>query len=695
MSRNLQFYPTPVGAQLKRIEEAPLAKTRASLELVPDHASDAFFFRSIERMKITLNEPQIAAVRHLSGPALCLAGAGSGKTSVLTSRVGYLISVHKVHHKNILLMTFTQKAAEEMRDRIARLPGITSRMAKDITAGTFHSVFLKLLRSRGYDQKILSMDWHKYAVLKNILKALELQDAYDPESLLALLSSYKCRIIGVDEVPTKTPPDREMKEIFTRYEEWKRDNNYMDFDDMLFETLQLLRQDGRLLNSMRTRFKYILCDEWQDTNPLQYALIQLIISEQQNLFVVGDPNQCIYSFNGADVTILNDFDQDFPQTKVYRLNINYRSSASIVGLGNKIIEGSDMRHKNLLEATKPSRYLPQYLRPNTTDDEARLIVADIRAAVSRGERKYSDFAILYRTASSSRAMFEQLVLEGVPFVAFGKSESFYDQPIVKPVIDHLRLSFAPKSIDAIGGILPSLYLNRDRGISHIQAQDFLNPKDKPILHIITLSGLKTYQKQRLFDRIKMIDGLKGMNPEAAVQEIRKSYDSYIEADARKSATLHKEMIKEALSEVESSAKRFNTVPEFLAFIDLITQKNKEMEKLQNDPEIDAIHSMSIHKSKGLEYPVVYLTGASETILPHSCALEADKRGDMVSKQQGDAKVAAAIEEERRLAYVAVTRAKEELKISSPSIYRGETVEVSRFLVEAFATVKCGKQIPMF
>ena len=485
-------------------------------------------------------------------------------------------------------------------------------------------------------------------------------------------------------MPNKTPIEKEIRDIFGRYESWKAENDYIDFDDMLFEALLLLQRSDDLLASMRRRFKYILCDEWQDTNPLQYALIKLILGPQQNLFVVGDPNQCIFGFNGADVSIINDFDQEFPQAKVYGLDVNYRSTASIVGLGNKIISGSALRHKNLLKATKTNEHRPQYLRPNTTDDEARLIAEDIRNAVLRGNRKYSDYAIIYRTASSSRAMFEQLVLQQLPFISFNKGESFYEQAIVKPVIAHLRLALDPKSFDSIESILPTLYLNREKTMDYVQTQDLLDPKEKPIFHLITLPDLKPFQKQQLFDRIKLIDAIKNMKPDAAIREIRKGYDKYLDADERKKVTLHKEMIQETLSEIEASAKRFDSVSEFLSFIELIIEKHKEMEELREDPNTEALHMMTIHKSKGLEYPIVYLIGASETILPHSSALEANERDDMISEQKGAVKVEAALEEEKRLAYVAITRAKEELKISSPSYFRGEQVEVSRFLLEAFS-----------
>jgi DNA helicase-2/ATP-dependent DNA helicase PcrA len=680
MSRNFSFYSTPVGAKSKNIEEAPLANAKTSVELVPDHVEDAFFFRSLEENNIRLNESQIEAVRHFDGPALCVAGAGSGKTSVLTSRVGYLISVQGVHHKNILLMTFTSKAAEEMKERIATLPGLTRKTAKEITAGTFHSIFYRLLKSQGYDQKVLSSDKQKQTALKIILKRMNLQDSYEPETLLALLSSYKNQIIGVDDVPSKMPMEKEIKGIFRQYEQWKRDNDYIDYDDMLFESLHLLQRSESLLASMQNRFKYILCDEWQDTNPLQYELIKMIAKPQNNLFVVGDDDQTIFSFNSADSSIILNFDKEYAGTKVITLDVNYRSTTSIVGLGNAVISHNQFRHDKTLKATKTNDRPPSFIRPNNTDDEAKLIIENIVSKVKKGERQYRDFAIVHRTVSSSRAIFDQLVLKDIPFIAYTRGETFYEQSIVRPVIDHLRLSLNPQDYEAISGITPTLYLNKEKTLDFIAVRNQVSPKDKLMLHLISLPDIKDFQRQQIFDRLKLIDQLKTMKPVAAVQEIRKTYDKYLEANDRKNITLHKEMINETLSEIESSAKQFDSVQDYIHFIDKIIKKNKEMEEL---PQANVVSLMTIHRSKGLEFPVVYLIGASEGILPHSSSLETDNRKDMISDKNGGEKVDAAIEEERRLTYVAITRAKEELYISSPSYYRGGQVEVSRFLLDPY------------
>jgi len=680
---NSILQPYPVGSSLKSITKASLANEKTSIDLVPDSDHDAFFFRSLEEKGLRLNEAQIKAVRHSHGPALCVAGAGSGKTSVLTSRVGHLITVQGVHHKNILLMTFTTKAAEEMKERISYLPGITRKMAQEITAGTFHSIFYRLLKSQGYNQKVLSNEKQKQTTLKIILKKMDLQDTYEPETLLALLSSYKNQMIGIEDVPSKTAVDKEIKEVFRQYEQWKLNNHFIDFDDMLYEALQLLKRSETLLKAMQNRFQYILCDEWQDTNPLQYELIQMIAKPHNNLFVVGDDDQTIFSFNSADSSIFLNFDQVYKETDVITLDVNYRSTNSIVALGNAVISHNQQRRYKTLQATREDSKTPHFLRPQTTDEEAKWIIDMIMNEVRLGRRNYRDFAIIHRTTSNSRAMFEQMVMQDIPFISYTKGETFYEQSIVRPIIDHLRLSLEPQSFKALEGIIPSLYLNKEKTLDFITIRDLASPKKNLCHHLLSLPDLKEFQRNQIADRIKLIEKLKSFKPKKAIQEIRQAYDRYIEANDRKNITLHKEMIKETLAEIEQSARQFETVIEFVQFIDTIIDKNKKMEELRRNPEANAISLMTIHRSKGLEFPVVYLIGASEGILPHSSSLEADERKDMISEKSGEDKVAAAIEEERRLTYVAISRAQEELYISSPSYYRGEQTEVSRFLLEAF------------
>lgn len=672
----------PHGATRKEIHEAETANIETTVELVGDEEADAFYFRALEEKGVKLNEPQLQATRHFEGPALVLAGAGSGKTRVLSSRAGYLLSIHQVPPNQILLLTFTKKAADEMKERIGHLPGLTPRDVREITTGTYHSIFLRLLKAQGDNRKILSNEKRKHIYLKNIMREMSVKDDYEPESLLAILSHYKNQMISVEEMPAEKPVEKEVKKILKRYEKVKHNEGYMDFDDILLDAYHLLQKDHKILEMLQKRYAFILCDEWQDTNPVQYELIKMIASPQNNLFVVGDDDQTIYEFNGADSSIILNFHNEYPDTKTYNLDINYRSTTKIVGLANQVISFNQKRYQKTLKATKPHEDSPNYFRPKDPNEEAEEVVRNIVIEVEEGRRSFKDFAILYRANSNSRAIFDQFVLQNIPFVAYGDTNTFYEQALVKPVIDHLRLALDPKNMDAVYGMLPTLYLNREQTSDFIWNRESRHPKKHLLEHTLKLPHLKEFQKKQIDERIQLLKKIKSLKPLEAVREIRKFYDKYVEANEKQNLTMHKEMVKDTLEEIESAASRYNTISDFLAFVDEIIQKNEDMMKVRKDSEADVVKVMTIHKSKGLEFPVVYLIGASENVLPHRSALDANERKDMVIDSKK--KVAAAIEGERRLAYVAITRAQEELYISSPCTNREKQVPISRFIMDVFS-----------
>ena len=323
-----------------------------------------------------------------------------------------------------------------------------------------------------------------------------------------------------------------------------------------------------------------------------------------------------------------------------------------------------------------------FSRPRDTDHEAAVVIQKIQEKINAAEWQYGDITILYRTISSCRAMTEQLVEFGIPFQLHAEYSSFYQQPIVKQVIDYLRLSLNPRNYEAIANILPTLFIARDKGMAFIEERELGAPSDEPLSHLKELPGLKDFHRQQVEERIELIRCLNREHPTKAVKIIRGVYDKYVEADERKTVTMHKDLILETLSEIEASANNHQTVTEFVHFIDRINEK-LDQNKTRTEDANREVNVMSIHKSKGLEFPVVFLIGASETILPHSSALDADNRKDLTHHEHASEKTTAAMEEERRLMYVAITRAKQEVHISSPIQYRGKNVEVSRFLMEAF------------
>jgi DNA helicase II / ATP-dependent DNA helicase PcrA len=676
---NYSIYP--FEAEKTDIPSASLHKGQTSKELVASGEEDAFFFRKIEEAGILLNEAQIAAVRHGSGPCLTLAGAGTGKTTVLVCRAGYLMNVKDIMPQNILLVTFTKKAAEEMKQRINSLPGIEGR-GKGVQASTFHALFLYLLRSRHYTQEIIGNDRYKQIILKQLQREMNIYDPYDAETLLAKLSHYKLNKINIKEMPQSSKSDKEIRDILIRYEEWKRRNHKMDFDDILTEAYDLLDMNPNLLQSLQHRFQYVMVDEFQDTNLIQYELIKMIAAHG-NLFVVGDDDQTIYSFNGARNEFILDFDEEFPEARIVTLKENYRSDACIIGLGNEVIDRNVHRRNKRLIATKEEKEKPLYARPATADEEAVWVTEEIERMVEGGY-SYRDITILHRTMSSGRAVFEQLLMKEIPFQPYNQKDSlFYENWTVKPVVDYLRLCIVPRNFDAIGNILPTMFIRREQGMAHILQEDSKARKKYPLIHLTTMNGLKPFQVKNIKSRMKFIKSLQEDSPETAIKKIRKEfYHQYLDAQESHVVTEQKELIKEMLTELEGSAKRFETISSFITFIDEMKAKYEDVYQNKNR-ETDSVSLMTIHRSKGLEFPVVFLIGAIEGNLPHSSALNAGKLEDKIYKESAH-KEKGALEEERRLAYVAITRAKEKLFISSPAYYQGEVRKCSRFISDIFS-----------
>lgn len=573
-----------------------------------------------------------------------------------------------------------------MIQRIRMLPGISQSMANRIVAGTFHSIFLKFLRSNGYNQKILANEKYKEIMIKNILRRQGLLDSYEPETILSLISYYKSSMIYPGQLKAKTPVEKEIKNIYSQFEKDKEKANYIDFDDILTESFHLLENNDVLRNQLQERFRYICIDEYQDCNRVQKELVQMLVHpKEQNLMVVGDAAQAIYLFRNASPKFILDFAQEYPHAKTVNLDTNYRSNTSIVGLGNALISHSNKPIGIQLNAKKSSDFSPLYMRPNDSDDEAKNIVDNIVSDVTNGTHKYGDFAILYRMHSLSRAVWDELVLRDIPFVVHGVSQVFYLNSIVKPVLDHLRLALDHNNIEAIAGIAPSLYLNKEKVTDHITNLAFTQEKKDYLALLLRMPNLKPYHQGQILNRIENIRLLKKMPPKKAIQFIRKGsigYNKFLEMDERKCYTIQKELIDEILDELESASSKFQTVQEFIRFVDLIIQKHKEMEELKKNPHADAVQLLTLHAAKGLEFKCVYLIGFCEGIIPHKSIENANEQKDRIKLDQVNMQIEA-LEEERRLAYVGVTRAEEELYISSPKKYRGKDAEVSRFLLESF------------
>ncbi|MFX3648433.1 MAG: UvrD-helicase domain-containing protein [Paenibacillus sp.] len=692
LSPNSTFYPRPLGVTpAASLPQSPSAPLETSRQLVGNDQQDAFYFRSLEESGIKLNAPQISAVRHGRGPILTLAGAGCGKTTVLAARAGYLIEVSGVHAGSILLVTFTNKAATEMKDRIAALPGIRPAAARAVQARTFHSFALTLLRHYGVQEEIFGESRAQHTVLKMLLRQNGMSEAFQPESLLAMLSAWKMQGSETTDLPEKSQEERDAKRVLLGYEAWKQERGKMDFDDILLRAAALLR-DPAVLGPLQKRFQYIMVDEFQDTNHLQYEIVQKLASAHRNLMVVGDDDQTIYTFNGARQESILEFDKVYPGARIVTLDINYRSDARILGLGSELVARNKRRRDKRLRAAGNRGDAPRFATPSNAEEEAAWVVNQLCQQVEEGQHTYRDIAILHRTASSSRAVFEQLVLKDVPFVQHGASPVFYDQSLIRPLMDHLRLSLDPRSMDALPSALGPLYVSRDAGLEWIQRCEQQQAKKYPLIHLVKWDKLKPFQQEQVKERIKLIKSLHKLKPIIAIQEMRRQfYDKYMESGDPSIFTHYKETMLETLDEFEAAVKKFETVEEFIQFADELSRRHREMESLRRAQDSDAVQLMTIHRAKGLEFPCVYWIGASEGIVPHSTALRQDIPEDQkaaLAVQQTDAELDMALEEERRLAYVAITRAKQYLYVTSPASHHGKPADVSRFLLEAF-----GMEVP--
>ncbi|HZG72000.1 MAG TPA: ATP-dependent helicase [Chondromyces sp.] len=683
---SFSLHPSGKGKQLR----AELAEQRSIHELVNRAEEDSAYFQSIERRGVSLNAEQIEAVRTTEGPLLALAGAGSGKTSLLTARTGYMLAVKKIPAEHLLLLTFTKKAAEEMKERVRRLPGITPTMLRRLTVGTFHSVFLKILYRNGFgDKKLLTSEQQKQIAIKTILKELNLKDEYDPETLLSQFSYYKNTLLSPEDLPSKSTVEKEILEIYRQFELYKQKMNMLDFDDILFETYRLLKENENLTDHLRETYQYILIDEFQDSSPAQYEIIKLIAKPRNNLMVVGDDDQTIYQFRGSHHRLILDFPNEFPQTKIVTLSTNYRSNPAILGLGNEVIGRNEERFIKRLKASHQTGNPPLFIRPDHTVEEASILLDYIQESVEKGERNYRDYAVLYRTHAVSRALIDQLVWKDIPFTLHNHKEIFYENRLVKPILDHLRLAHYPDDLDALSGICSTLYLSRDKIMNEVvesRFSDRMRGIEKPALHYLeNITQVSSYQRGRIKERVRLIQSLKKLSPYQAIEDVRYGeggYEEYLKDNKRTTFTLHKDLIQETLDELSDSAKPFKDTLKYLAFIERLVKKHTEMKKGRSAGGEDAISLFTIHGAKGLEFPVVFLIGASDGILPHHPSNEGaeDRISEKKSKKE---RITEAIEEERRLMYVAITRAKEELFISSPKTFRNRPMPVSRFLKEVY------------
>ena len=613
----------------------------------------------------TLNKEQKEAVLHTEGPLLVLAGAGSGKTRVLTTRIAYLINKKGIDPSSILAITFTNKAANEMKDRVMKLVGADTF---EMQISTFHSFGLSILRkyySRlGFESNFTIVDSDdSITLVKKILKELNLDPKnYNPKAIRNRISGAKNEILSPDDYSRYANTDFEEKvvEVYRRYEEILLKNNSVDFDDLLILPIKLLKENPDILMYYQERFKYILVDEYQDTNEAQYILIKMISAKYKNICVVGDESQSIYSFRGANYKNILNFEKDYKNTKVVLLEENYRSTKYILNVANDIIKNNINKKDKNLWTQKEDGNKVRYYRALNEKDEAYHVVEKIKDLLINGEKR-NEIAVLYRTNAQSRNLEEALLKENIPYKVVG-SFYFYKRKEIKDLISYLKLIYNSNDDTSLTRIIN--VPKRKIGIKTLENLE-VAAREKNISMYDAITKGKELDFKNLIEEIKekkndlslteLIDLI--LDKSGMLEELKS--EKSLEADIR----------IENLNEFKSITKNFEekygliSLEKFLEEISLVS----DIEEHNNNT--DLITLMTVHSAKGLEFDNVFIIGLEEGLFPHMNSFSSNEE----------------MEEERRLAYVAITRARKYLELVNAKkriIYGNESSNPpSRFINE--------------
>lgn len=619
-----------------------------------------------------LNENQLKAVNHLDGPCMVLAGPGSGKTRVITYRIANMVVNKNIKPTSILAISFTKASSIEMKNRALSLSN-DFRMNK-VTYGTFHSVFFRILRYfENYNIESILDEKTKRIGLKNILKGLNIENADDDETIgqvINEISYVKNELMDKRDFKSEVLTNDEFIKVYNFYEEYKQQMNKIDFDDMLIKTYELLKNNKAALDRVRSVYRYILVDEFQDINKVQFEALKLIANPSNNIFVVGDEDQSIYGFRGSRPDFLLEFEEYFSNTKKVLLDINYRSKGEIIDIANRLIEKNTNRYEKVIKCGQGNGAKVNYISPEDSEEEAVYIAKDIKNKVQEDYTEYTDFAVIYRTNIQSRALVDVFMDMRIPFVVKDSIVTIYDHWAAQDILAYLRIGVNPNSNKDWIRIInkPFRYISKDNLNLIKDEPDFINS-------LINKCDLHPKQVKTINDLDIDISYVKGLNPKNAISYIRTTldYDRYI-LDYCANRKIKTNGLIEILNELESSATNFKTIQEYL---DHIERVKSEIVDNKNNKETDGVIFTTMHSAKGLEFKNVYIIGANEGTIPHEKSYEIDdeeKKNDQ-------------IEEERRLMYVAITRAEENICISSPINKYGKRVSKSRFVEDIKAPTK--------
>lgn len=608
-----------------------------------------------------LNKEQIEAVKTIDGPVLVMAGAGSGKTKVLTTRIAYLIE-EGIPSYNILAITFTNKAAAEMRDRVSNLIGDVASFI-----GTFHSLGVRIIRENhdilGLPNNFTIIDSDDTnTIIKKLLKEMNLDSKqYSPSYVRNRISFIKNQMLTDGELDRlfNTPMDKVVVEIYHRYNNKLKTSASVDFDDLLLLPVNLFKERKDILEYYQDKYRYILIDEYQDTNPVQYKLSVMLSNKYKNIFVVGDMNQSIYAFRQADFRNISNFEKDFKGAKVIKLEHNYRSTNNILSAANEVIKHNTERKDLKLFSDNGDGVKIKYMRAYDEKHEIALVIDEIKHLLSEGY-KNEDIAILYRTNAQSRAIEDVFLAKGIPYKVFG-SYYFYNRKEIKDLISYLRLIYNPHDEISLRRVINTP--KRGIGESAIAAIEE-RAKQQNISMFEALETRKELEfKEIIEDLIKRSESL---SLTELIDEVLER--SGMKKELESSKALEDEIRLENLMEVKSITASFEertgsaNLGDFLEEVSLIADISNHTE------DGDVVTLMTLHSAKGLEFPVVFLVGMEEGLFPHNMSLMENN-----------------LEEERRLCYVGITRAKERLYLTNAKrrmLYGKENMNIpSRFISE--------------
>ena len=624
-----------------------------------------------------LNDEQKEAVLAVEGPCLVIAGAGSGKTKVLTHKIAYLMHNVGVKPWNILAITFTNKAANEMKERVEKLVG---EVAKDMWIGTFHSICVRILRRYidriGFTSSFVIFDTSdQRTIVKQCIKQLELDDKiFTDRSVLSEISNAKNEMLEPADYALKANGEyrkETIAEVYKMYQKKLKDNNAVDFDDIINYTIKILSENPDVLEYYSNKFEYVLVDEYQDTNKAQFTLVSMLAARFGNITAVGDNNQGIYSFRGADITNILNFERDFPGTKIIKLEQNYRCTQNILDAANAVIKNNESKYEKNLWTQNNKGDLPYVFRGDTEYDEANFIVEQIRRLKREEYLDYNDFTVLYRMNSQSRSIEDILRREDIPYKIVGGLK-FYERKEIKDIIAYLRL--IENTADNLS--LQRIINEPKRGIGKTSLDNIeavANQNDISMYEVIKRAdafGLnRVYVNSR--DFINQIEELRSKKDTLIISELIKEtlritgYSKALELEDTTEAENRLENLDEFLTVAIEFEEELadNTLADFLEGITLSSDIDN------TDETEDSVTLMTLHSAKGLEFPVVFLVGMEEGIFPGYKSIGEQKE----------------LEEERRLCYVGITRAKQHLFLTCArqrTIFGSTSCnQVSRFVKE--------------